>query len=102
MDQNVGSFKELGYPCGGTWSAGTCTDWTDWTDPEPETTPEEEPEVEWPRVPVAALVPALAAAAAAWLRVPDATPVAAAALPRGRRGGPPAVLLSLVDMFNWM
>ena len=69
---------------GGMWSAGTCTDWTagrDCTDPDPEATPEVEPEVDWLRVPVAA--PALAAAAA-WLRVPAATPVA----------------LSLVDMFG--
>ena len=48
-----------------------------------------DPEVEWVHDPEAA------EEAAAWLRVPAATPEAA--VPLGRRGGPPAAF-SLVDM----
>ena len=74
-----------------------CIACTDCVDPVP--TPDVEPdadvdadvdaEVEWERDPEAA------EEAAAWLRVPAVTPEAA--VPLGRRGGPPAGF-SLVDM----
>ena len=73
-------------------SSTDCIACKDCVDPEatPDVDPDAdvEPEVDWVRDPEAAL-----AEAAAWLRVPAATP----AVPLGRRGGPPAAL-SLVDM----
>ena len=66
--------------------------------------PDAEPEAEaaWPRVPEVPEVPGVPPAVeaeAAWLLVPAATPEVAALL-RGRRGGPPPVELSLVDILK--
>ena len=71
-----------------------CTDCVDpvaTPDVEPDADVDVDPEVDWVRDPEAAL----AEEAAAWLRVPAATPEAA--VPLGRRGGPPAAF-SLVDI----